>query len=127
MPTTEPTLTLVEYEGGYLLRRVSAKGQISKMLLSEQDVLNLGQSLPSLRDRILSRYSRAGTIVPIVTTPVAHFSLNHDLLGEDIVLTLTVPSGSEIAYSIPLDLAARLAERIPDHVVRARGRKNARQ
>jgi hypothetical protein len=115
---SDGTLKLEAADDGYVLCR----GKLN-FALSDQDIIDLAQTIPALRDRVLSRFSRAGSVEPVVVTPVAEVGLNTDVLGENLILTLGVPSGAEIRYSLPLPQADFLVDRIPAHVARARAQK----
>jgi hypothetical protein len=93
--------------------------------LTEDDILLLAQSLPALRDRILSQRSRPEAGV-IVTTPVALVELANDPHQTEIWLTMIDGRGARIAFSLSLEVARALAERLPVRIARIEAAATAR-
>lgn len=108
-------ISLEQRDDEYALIRVAADGTKTEMVLSTANVLTLAQSAQRLRDQLLPRLSRPGPDA-ISTTPVVQVGLNTDLHKTAIHLTMIDPNGAQMSFSLPLQVARQLAERLPGRV-----------
>jgi hypothetical protein len=117
MEAPKPSLSLDETKTGYVLRKTDASGSVSELHLSDDDVLTLGQSSPNFRQKILAKRTPAsGGVTPVFATNVVQIGLAPDTLGEDILLTLVAPNGSQTTFALPPHIAQHLSERLPTHL-----------
>jgi len=114
---TKPTLALDEDGDDYLLRKTDENGTASQMRLSGDDVLTLSQSSARLRQSILAKRTPAsGGVTPVFATNVVQVVVAPDTLGEDILLSLVAPDGSQTVFALPPHIARLLVERLPAHL-----------
>jgi hypothetical protein len=120
----KPSFGAFETEGGgYLIRGNDGQGGIADICLSETEMLSLAQSLQLLRDQFLTRLrqkSRSGSTVPVASVRVARALLDVDRLRGEVLLTLIGVSGPGMAYLLPDDVGAALAEHLPEQLAAAR-------
>jgi hypothetical protein len=99
----------------YLLRQTDKDGVVTEIFLSERSVLQLAQSSLQMQVSILGRKSRPG-VDAVVVTHVAQVGLNTDLALSAVHLTLYQNNGAGLVFSLPLEVAKPLSERLPAHV-----------
>lgn len=108
-----PNLSLEETKSGFVLSGATANGRTkTSVLLNEDDIITLAQSLPPLRDRILARQSRPGAEA-IAMTPVAQIALNVDFHKSEVHLLMIDRHGARTGFALPPEIARELAERLP--------------
>jgi len=106
-------LTLDEEGDCFVLRHYDPSGKETTLLLSEQDVLNLGNSASAFLKAIALRHTpKEGDLHAVFATQVARFSADPDSLGEDILLALVSPNGSQMIYALSPSLGRLLRERL---------------
>jgi hypothetical protein len=121
-------LSLDESDGGFVLRKTSDDGTVYEMVLSDDDVLTLGQSAPGFRQRILAKHSReSGGQTAVYATKVVQIGLAPDTLSEDVLLTLVAPNGGQTTFAVSPHIARHLAERLPVHASMIENEKMTRQ
>ena len=107
-------LNLEPHGEGFLLTQSNTG---VSMIISDDDILSLAQSLPSLRDRVLARHSPKGDSVSAVAmTPVTRIVLNTDVHKTEIHLTMADRHGARLGFALDADVAQLLAERLPVRV-----------
>jgi hypothetical protein len=103
-------ISLKDGEGDtFVLSAVNRNGKTQRIVLDEDDIINLGQSAQHLKDQILARRSRPGADA-IVLTPVAQFYLNVDHHKTEIQLTMIDRRGARMGFSVPPHVAQSLIE-----------------
>jgi hypothetical protein len=107
---TASALDFEERGDSWALVRVS-DGQRSEMMLSDEDVLTMFQSIPSMTTRILAKLSRTG-VTPRATTPVTRVDVETDLHKSDVVLTMYALNGDQMSFVLPPQVASFLVERL---------------
>jgi hypothetical protein len=114
MPTTDSddNLALEERGSAFVLVRTEADGSTTEMVLSETNIITLAQSAQRIRDAILARQS-SSEATAVALTPVVQVALNTDLHRSEIHLMMIAPSGAQIGFLLPLEVAKPLAERLP--------------
>jgi len=106
-------LTLDEEGDSFVLRHQGADGKETELILTEQDVLTLGNSASAFVKAILLRRTpKAGSVKTVLATQVARFSADPDSLGEDILLALVTPNGGQMIYAIPPNIGRLLRDRL---------------
>ena len=116
MSNTEETFDLIEQdEGEYVIRRVQADGQVQEMEVSEDDVLALARVALHLEARILERRSRPG-VEAIAAMNVTSAGLATDLHKTAVHLSLFNELDIKVSFSLPLEVAKGLSEKLPQFV-----------
>jgi hypothetical protein len=111
-------LTLDEEGEAFVLRHQGADGKETELILTEQDVLNLGNSAAGFAKAILlRRMPGSGGVNTVLATKVARFSADPDSLGEDILLALVTPNGGQMIYAISPSIGRLLRERLDKSIV----------
>jgi hypothetical protein len=124
----ESTLSLDPTGDNFTLRRTAPDGSTATMVLTGQDVITLAASAIHLQQAILARHAPEGAdIAPVGATDVAQFALNHEVLGENILLTLIAPAGSRATFAIPRTIAQLLVDRLPVHLAQMAAKSLSRQ
>jgi hypothetical protein len=108
----KPSLLLEPRGKEFVLTRVDDRGSRTAMVLSEEDIMVLGQSAQRFRDVVLARQSRAGAIA-VVLTPVAKVALDLDVHKTEIHMAMIDPNGTALWFLLPSDIARQLVERLP--------------
>ncbi len=107
-------LDLKEDGNDFLLSVTDADGKTTNVKLTPEQLLTLSQSAPKFRERILSRHQPAiEGIQAVLATTVEQVGLNHDSLGQDLLLTLVAPTGTQLTYALPIHIVEHLIERLP--------------
>jgi hypothetical protein len=106
----------------YAIVRVSSDGKTEELLLSADNVLTLAQSAQLLQGHILSKRSRIGAPA-VFQTSVAQVRLNTDAHVTEIHLTMIAQNGAEATFSLPLNVAKPLAERLPARIAEIENQK----
>jgi hypothetical protein len=117
MPKKTPGLSLDPKGDDFILRRTSTNGKTVSVTLSNDDIITLAQSIPSLRDRILAGHNLTrGAISAVVMTEVTQVVLNTDLHRSEIHLTMIDRHGAQVGFALPLKIARPLVDRLPVRV-----------
>lgn len=111
----EEKLELDPSGDGYRLRQTDMNGRITEIQLSERSVLQLAQSSLQMKVRILGEKSRPG-VSAVVVTHIARVGLNTDLEKTEIHMTLYQNDETGLVFSLPLEVAKPLSERLPVRV-----------
>ena len=113
-----PGITLDPKGNDFILRRTDTKGRTNSITLTKDDILTLSQSIPSLRDHILSGQSPGdGTAISFVAvTEVAQIGLNTDVHRSEIHLTMIDRHGAHVGFALSPEIARYLAQRLPARV-----------
>jgi len=128
MTITESKLSLDPDGDDFILSRKAEDGKITKIKLSETDILTLAQSVPALQQQVLSRHMpSAGTHSAVAVTEVVQVALNDEGLGEKILLTMIAPGGSRAIFAIPPLIAELLVQRLPVFLARMAAAKSRKQ
>ena len=107
-------LDFVEDGDDFLLCVTGRDGQITRVRLTEEQVMTLSQSAPVFRDRIALRRSPAGKDVSaVVVTPVSHIGIQPDSLGTAILLTLQSSTRGRLTFAIDPRGAQLILEKLP--------------
>jgi hypothetical protein len=113
MAENRKPLTIDEEDGSFVLRHQAVDGKESKLVLAEQDVINLGASALGLTKAVLSRrIPKSEGVNAMFAAPVAQFSVGPDSLGEDILLTLVTPNGIQTSFAISPSTGRLLREQL---------------
>lgn len=103
------TVKLDEVGDGFVLRHSDG----STMNISAAELLGLAPFATLLRDQLLQA-QRAGTMRAVTPLPAVEITLSPNALESAVLLGLvTTPGGAAHSYLVPLDVAQRLAERLP--------------
>jgi hypothetical protein len=91
-------------------------GEVELRLTREQ-FLGFKDQLNIWTDRALSQFqTRTGAVMPIVSHPIAEAAVSPDAIQQNVLLTLTSPSGPTITFSLPIRVARELSLALP-HVL----------
>ena len=110
----------------YAIVRVSPGGKTDELLLSPNNVLTLAQSAQLLWGRILSKRPRIGA-PRVFQTPVVQVRLDTDAHVTEIHLTMISQNGAEATFSLPLNVAKPLAERLPARIAEIENQERKRK
>jgi hypothetical protein len=116
-------------EGGdYIISRDGEKGEV---IVTSAHIINLAKSLPILARQILQELHgprSSSHLATISGANVEKISIQHDLLGETVLLLLTDTHGMESPFSLPLAKARNLgAEILNVCVIAEAAAQNAKQ
>jgi hypothetical protein len=121
-------LDLVDEGDGFSLLVNDANGKVSKVNLTDEQLLTLAQSAPLFQARVLAKLGRKEAGVDAVySTPVKEAILNTDLLGEKIILTLVAPNEARVAFELTPHLANNLVQRLPERILEILAQQMPRQ
>lgn len=99
----------------FILSRTDDDGVTAKIALSAADILTLTRSALAIREKSLAqRQPASGEMEAVLATPVAEITLDRELLGDNVLLTMIAADGNRLAFALPSALAAALAERLAD-------------
>jgi hypothetical protein len=118
MTNCKPGITLDPLEDDFVLRCTSSDGKTTDMRLSAEDVLRLTEAVPFLRDRIMSRLQQGvGTVRSIFAVPITKIDFATEMLGENLLMTVTTPSGGpQPTYALAPDFARAVAHKILERI-----------
>jgi hypothetical protein len=115
--TAPSGLDLTEDGDDFVLSVAGQGGAITKIRLTEAQVLTLGVSSLSFQEGILSkRDARGGGASAVMAVAVDQFRVQSDSLGEDLLLTLQTTNGRQLCFAFPPHHAQRLAMEVPIEV-----------
>ena len=106
-------------DGNYIISRDGGKGEVT---VTAAHIINLAKYLPILARQILQELHgprSSSHLAAISGENVEKISIQHDLLGENVLLRLTDRHGMESAFSLPLGQARNLSEEILNVCVKA--------
>jgi hypothetical protein len=99
-------------DGLFILRH----GEV-EMRLTKEEFFGLKDQINFWTDRALSQFqTRTGEVRPIVSLPIAEVAVWPDAIQENVLLTLTSPSGPQMTLSLPIPVARELSLALP-HVL----------
>lgn len=110
----------------FILRRTDSAGATSSIQLTEDNILTLARSLPTVRDLVLARHTRSGAVA-IEVVEGTGIEVNHDPHATAIHLTFLDRHGRRSAFSVPLTLAKDLVLSLPQWIQRLVGHLQTRQ
>lgn len=88
-----------------------------EMRLTREQFFGLKDQINVWTDRTLSQFqTRTGEVRPIVSHAIAEVAVWPDAIQENVLLTLTSPSGPTITFSLPIPVARELSVALP-HVL----------
>jgi hypothetical protein len=121
-------LDLREDGDDFILDVTARDGTTTQVKLTSEQLLTLAQSAPKFRERILSRRSpTTAGIQPVLATTVVQVGLNQDALGQDLLLSLVAPTGTQLTYALPIQIVELLVERLPQWLDKMRRLKTTKQ
>jgi len=124
----QATFSLNPSGDGFILVKTESDGTKTTMPLTGKDVLTLAASAIHLQQTILSQYDpKGGDILATVATDVAQIAVNQEALGENILMTLIAPAGSQATFAIPRHIARQLSDRLPIHLAQMEAKQPSRQ
>jgi hypothetical protein len=107
-------LDIEEDQDDFILSATDESGRVSKMRLTEDQMLTLCQSAPLFRDKIVLRRSpEAADVSAVVVTPVSHIGLEPDSLKESVLLTLQSSTRGRLTFAIAPYGVQLLLEHLP--------------
>ena len=99
-------------DGNYVISRDGEKGDVT---VTPAHIISLATSLPPLARQLLQELHgprSSSHLVAISGENVENISIQHDLLGETVLLRLTDKHGIESAFSLPLAQAKNFGEKL---------------
>jgi hypothetical protein len=106
-------LSLTEIDDGFLLRRTSTEVPALEFILSVDELFTLRETIALWTDRILSQRQGVTGLRAVVTHPVAQVRLDADALQQNVLLTVAAPSGEQMTFQMPRQVAHHLVTEIP--------------
>jgi hypothetical protein len=121
-------LSLEEEGDDFILSVTGTEGGVSKVRLTEAQVLTLIQSAPAFRDRIVLRRSPEGADVSaVVVTPVSHIGVQPDSLGESVLITFQSTTRGRLTFALDPRGVQILLEHLPAALAEIVSAKRTRQ
>jgi hypothetical protein len=121
-------LDLVEDGDDFILSVTDKNNAISKVRLTEQQMMTLSQSAPLYRDKIALRRSPEGAdISAAVVTPVTHVGIQPDSLKESVLLTLQSSTRGRLHFGLTPDIVRLMLKHLPKSLEEIEGAKLTKQ
>jgi hypothetical protein len=119
----------IEEDGEDFILSVTNKDKtVSKIRLTEQQMMTLSQSAPLYRDRIALRRSPEGADVStVVVTLVTHIGIQPDSLKETVLLTLQSSTRGRLTFGLPPQIVRLMLEHLPKSLEEIEGAKLTKQ
>ena len=121
---TDPSsgLSLDEDGDDFILSVMGKDGDLTKVRLTEVQVMTLGQSAPAFRDRIAARHNpRSDLVSAVVATPVTHLGVQPDSLKAAVLLTLQSDTGGRLTFELLPHAVHLLLEHLPGSLAEIEG------
>jgi hypothetical protein len=121
-------LDLTEDDDDFVLSVTGRDHTITRVRLTEDQMMTLCQSAPLYRDKIVLRRSPEGAdISAVVVTPVSHLGIQPDSLKESVLLTLQSSTRGRLTFGLPPDIVRLMLEHLPKSLEEVEGAKLTRQ
>ncbi len=112
-----PGLSLTETEDGFLLVRKAENGELTRLHLSESDMIGLKAKFDAWAAQLLLRaQAKSGSVQAIVAHPASKVSVGTDALAANVLLQLGAPTGEQMTISMSLEAAESLLAELPQLV-----------
>ena len=121
-------ISFEESDDGFILRNKSADGTVVEIKIPPEQLHRLKAAIDLWTDRkILAVQLANGTVQQAITHQVAEVKLWTDLVQENVLLFVKVPSGGTMTLAVPLSVADDLAQSLPHLLATIRAEKPIKQ
>jgi hypothetical protein len=121
-------LSLDEEGDDFVLAVTGKDGTVSRVRLTEQQMMTLIQSTPAFRERIVLRHNPEGdSVSAVLVTRVSQIGIQPDSLGVDVLLTLVSSTGARLTFALSPQIARILIDRLPGVVEEIDSSKTTKQ
>jgi hypothetical protein len=128
MTKRAPGLAFDRVGDDFIIRRTTEGGKTNSLRLSREEATTLASAAPALMNAILQSLPEGGGMIRYaVTIPVDAFEISEDALGENVVMALAPPSGSQTIYLLRKAGARQLASGLLEMVSHMDGTLPTRQ
>jgi hypothetical protein len=121
-------LDLTEDGDDFILVVTASDDTVSRVRLTEDQVMAICQSAPLFLDKIALRRSPEGADVSaVVVTSVTHVGIQPDSLKESVLLTLQSSTRGRLTFGLPPYIVRLMLEHLPGSLAEIEGTKLTKQ
>ncbi len=112
-------LSLTETEDGFLLVRKAENGELTRLYLSEPEMIGLKAKCDAWAAQFLQRaQAKSGSVQAIVAHPVSEVAATIDAFSENALLQMRAPTGEQMTLSLSLGATEALLAELPGLLAR---------